>query len=437
MKLLIIADDFTGALDTGVQLSKKSIKTIVMSNPDATPILDNDCQVLVINANIRHSSPKDAYDCICHLLQLYKEEFTHIYLKTDSVLRGNISAAFKAALTTLNKPLCFIPAFPDLGRTTKDATAYVNDQLLENSVFKDDPRTPTLKSNIPEILNDSYSINCQCISSENYEKFTEISRTSDTVYIFDCETNHQLHHIGNILAQEKLYEFTAGCAGFAATFAKHLPFRKIPFGVSKSKKPVLFISGSANAVTLKQLESARRLDYTVISLSETFISNNDYNISEGKDKGVYKDLTFVNTVETAVSKLLNGESVILATATNKQELSLPENIKKSLKSEESLHNYIASYTSSLVKSILDKIEEASALHKTDSHIENLVVFGGDMVAAILEQLDCNQVTAAGEITTGVPLCQIHYQNRYRNLVTKSGGFGEPDIIPVIEQYLRN
>lgn len=436
MKLLIIADDFTGALDTGVQLSKNSIKTIVMSNPDTTPILDSDCQVLVINANIRHSAPKEAYDCICRLLNIYIEDFTHIYLKTDSVLRGNISATFAAALATLKKPLCFIPAFPDLGRTTIDATAYVNDQLLEHSVFKDDPRTPTLKSNIPAIINENYPIKCQCISPENYQNFTKNSRTSDTVYVFDCETNQQLQYIGDILAQNNLYNFTAGCAGFAATFAKHLPFQKMSFSVPKSKKPVLFISGSANAVTLKQLEHARQLDYTVISLSEAFISSINYSTSEDKDKGVYKDLTFVNTVKTTVSKLLEGESVILATATNKEELYLSSNIKNSLKSEESLHNYIASYTSSLVKSILDNFEEASANLGSESYIENLVVFGGDMVAAILEQLSCNQVAAAGEIVTGVPLCQTSYQNKLRTLVTKSGGFGEPDIIPVIEQYLR-
>lgn len=437
MKLLILADDFTGALDTGVQLSKNAVKTTVMSNPDTAPVLDNDCQVLVINTGLRHCSPADAYDHICHLLHLYKEDFTHIYLKTDSVLRGNISATFKAALTILGKPLYFIPAFPELGRTTKKATAFVNGQLLENSVFKDDPRTPTLKSNIPEILNDSYEINCQSISPENYENFTETSRTSDTVYIFDCETDHQLHAIGKILSRENLYDFTAGCAGFAATFTEHLPFKKIPSPVSKSKKPVLFISGSANAVTLKQLEYARRLDYTVISLSETFISDNYYNIPDSKDKAVYKDLSFVNTVETTVSKLLEGESVILATATNKQELHPAKNIKNSLNSDESLHNYIASYTSSLVKSILDTLDKASVSHQSDSYIENLAVFGGDMVAAILEQLNCDQVTAAGEITAGVPLCQITYQNRNRTLVTKSGGFGEPDIIPVIEQYLRN
>lgn len=67
----------------------------------------------------------------------------------------------------------------------------------------------------------------------------------------------------------------------------------------------------------------------------------------------------------------------------------------------------------------------------------MAVFGGDMVAAILDRLDCHQVEALGEITDGVPLCHITYLGRTITLVTKSGGFGDADIILRIENYLRD
>ena len=38
-KLLIIADDFTGALDTGVQLSKKGISTKVLVQSDVKVVI--------------------------------------------------------------------------------------------------------------------------------------------------------------------------------------------------------------------------------------------------------------------------------------------------------------------------------------------------------------------------------------------------------------
>lgn len=425
MKLLILADDFTGALDTGVQLSKHGVKTTVMTNPDTVPSLEKDCQVLVVNANNRHASPKNAYALTQRLLSAYSD-FTHIYIKTDSALRGNLSAIFSAALTATKKPLCFIPAFPDLARTTKGATAYVDGQPLEHSVFKDDPRTPTTQSYIPDILNKTHPIACENISSENYTFFTKISPKPDTVYLFDCETNKQLQDIGDAVAQQDLYGLTAGCAGFASTFVQHLPFEKTSFSPLKQNGPVLFVSGSANAVTLNQLSFARKKNYSMHSLSGTMFSTLHCNTNRLETKAFYKDLSFLKTVETTVKELENKKSVILATATDKEDLIPPENIKKILNFEKELHNYIASYTSSLVKSILDQV-----------FVENIVIFGGDMAAAILETLDCRQVTAAGEITAGVPLCRIDYNNRPRNLATKSGGFGKENLIPAIEDYLRH
>jgi D-threonate/D-erythronate kinase len=53
VKLLILADDFTGALDTGVQFSGKGIRTqVVVSSRWVEP--DSDCDVMVIDVETRH-----------------------------------------------------------------------------------------------------------------------------------------------------------------------------------------------------------------------------------------------------------------------------------------------------------------------------------------------------------------------------------------------
>ena len=55
MKMIVIADDFTGANDTGVQLAKKGARTDVVLNelPQSTRRTD----VLVINTESRALSP--------------------------------------------------------------------------------------------------------------------------------------------------------------------------------------------------------------------------------------------------------------------------------------------------------------------------------------------------------------------------------------------
>ena len=55
VKLLIIADDFTGALDTGVQFAAGGAETRVVTNTDYDfDSVDENVQVLVLDAETRH-----------------------------------------------------------------------------------------------------------------------------------------------------------------------------------------------------------------------------------------------------------------------------------------------------------------------------------------------------------------------------------------------
>ena len=62
IKLLIISDDFTGALDTGVQLSAGGAATYVTLDSEFNMSdFAQDIDVLVINTETRHSDQEQAY----------------------------------------------------------------------------------------------------------------------------------------------------------------------------------------------------------------------------------------------------------------------------------------------------------------------------------------------------------------------------------------
>ena len=65
----------------------------------------------------------------------------------------------------------------------------------------------------------------------------------------------------------------------------------------------------------------------------------------------------------------------------------------------------------------------------------LVVFGGDTVFAILNALRVKAIEPCGEVLPGVPVSGILLRGRKVQLVTKAGGFGEPDILEVIRRHL--
>lgn len=64
--LLIIADDFTGALDTGVQFAARGIRTRVTVAPDVD-FAACEMDVLVVNTETRHLPAAKAYDIVAEL----------------------------------------------------------------------------------------------------------------------------------------------------------------------------------------------------------------------------------------------------------------------------------------------------------------------------------------------------------------------------------
>ena len=119
MRLLIIADDFTGSIDTGVQMAKSGIGTSVFFErngrlPDISSCAD---PVVVIDIESRHLPHEEAYQRVTQIARNGMQAgFDYFYKKTDSALRGNIGAELAALLTVCGEVrMIFAPAFPRAG----------------------------------------------------------------------------------------------------------------------------------------------------------------------------------------------------------------------------------------------------------------------------------------------------------------------------------
>ena len=125
--LLILADDFTGALDTGVQFAACGIPTRVVVG-EQVDFAANDAAVLVVDTETRHLSAAEAYAVIAKLTrEAMSAGVFSIYKKTDSALRGNIGAELSALLKTSGeRRLPFLPAFPQIDRVTRDGVHYIS-----------------------------------------------------------------------------------------------------------------------------------------------------------------------------------------------------------------------------------------------------------------------------------------------------------------------
>jgi uncharacterized protein YgbK (DUF1537 family) len=153
-KILIVADDLTGAVDTGVQFSRRNLKTVVVTGNKTMHKSLMDCDVLVIDTESRFDDPETAYRKAFQTGERAKSEnIKYLYKKLDSTMRGNVGAEITGLIDSMNIRHTFIvPALPHYGRTTRNGNVYINGVLLAETDYSNDPKNPVKESYIPAII---------------------------------------------------------------------------------------------------------------------------------------------------------------------------------------------------------------------------------------------------------------------------------------------
>lgn len=97
---IVLADDLTGAMDTGIQFRKYGIQTSVIVSADDCELRGDSCAGAVsINNSSRELSGSEAYEKTLravHRLSLSPQDI--LYKKIDSMMRGNPVQEIDAAL---------------------------------------------------------------------------------------------------------------------------------------------------------------------------------------------------------------------------------------------------------------------------------------------------------------------------------------------------
>jgi len=135
-EILIIADDLTGAADCGAACAAHGLETVVvLDESGGIP----SAQVVAIDANTRAMTPEAAAAETARLVRGYLRSHPAriIYKKIDSTLRGNAGTEVAAALEAyrgMGHPeavAVVAPAFPAMGRTTKNGRMHVRGEAIE------------------------------------------------------------------------------------------------------------------------------------------------------------------------------------------------------------------------------------------------------------------------------------------------------------------
>ena len=126
-KLLVIADDFTGALDTGIQFAREGTKTCVVIGADGVLASRADYPVIVIDSETRHLPHIEAYETVCRLVNEARAAGVgYIYKKTDSAASGR-----PEPLAHAGRRMLAHPAVPGRIQTSRAVRLYASKHVHE------------------------------------------------------------------------------------------------------------------------------------------------------------------------------------------------------------------------------------------------------------------------------------------------------------------
>lgn len=429
VKLLILADDFTGALDTGVQFSGKGIRTqVVVSGHWVEP--DSDCDVMVIDVETRHVPKEKAYEIGSDVCQrAVKYGIRCFYKKTDSALRGNVGSELQAAADAVfGKNIVFVPAFPAMRRITVDGVHYIDGIPVKESVFGQDPFEPVMYDRVDELLRATgyrggvigvSKAERKLQTAEDWKTQASEERRQKAVeaakqqlFLYDAETDADLDEIAEAVSKKSDIPILAGCAGFAAKLPELLKLPVKKSGDVKLKENLVFLCGSVNPITKSQIVYGEKMGIPRIHLKpeeKLEISYWDQPEGLGKIRQLAKD---------------GMQHIIIDSNDEEGHNDTMEYAAKKGYSIEDVRVRISETLGYLLKKLIDAGMEGTYL-----------ITGGDTLIGFMKAIGVSELEPVNEIRPGCVLTSLNYQDKKHYVITKSGGFGQERLIEQLTRIL--
>ncbi|MBP1153326.1 MULTISPECIES: four-carbon acid sugar kinase family protein [unclassified Paenibacillus] len=412
MKLAMIADDLTGANDSGVQLARYGLNTSVLFEPDVTAIHQ---EAVVIDTDSRWLPRSQAYDKVKEVSQVLKSgSFDVIYKKVDSTLRGNLGAEIDALYEVFRPDFVVIaPAYPKNGRKTIDGYHYLHEKPLSETEIAKDPKTPVRDSFIPSIIQSQSE---QPIALVTYEelrsgleavqaKLIQCQEDGIRYVVFDAEEEEDLRRIVQTMARIGRSVCWVGSAGLANYLPEiyGLQTKEIELDIQRDQKPVLLVVGSVSPTTRKQLD---------IVVQQPHIKGIELRSSLLVADNASRKAEMQRVYEEAKRALDDRHDIALFSSGRPEDIEEAQRLgKKNGMDESAVSNSISGALGTVTSWLIEACE-----------IKGMVLTGGDTAKQVCMQLGVTGFHLIAEVEIGIPLGRtIGAKPMYA--ITKAGAFG--------------
>ena len=387
-RFLIVADDFTGANDTGVQLKRYGIPVEVLLDGKQSPgdislVLDTESRALMAGAAGRK---------VKRMLEgVELSEFSFVIKKVDSTLRGNVAEEIAALDAVYQSELIvFAPAFPDLGRTTVRGVHQLHGVRISETEIGCEPKNPVLEDRLEQILRAAFEEDVRQYGLSEIRGSLHLGEAR--ICCFDSETNDDMQGVVRTAMASGKRVLWVGSAAIADMLLRTL----------RQVRPAFAICGSVSDVTRRQIHTAQQAGIHLVSVPVPEFLHGD------AKKETY--------VEACSESLHRGGDVILLSSASYDRTEIERSVQAGKKCGMGLPE-IGTYVQNLLGEI-----GAAVLEKNE--IAGIFLTGGDTAMGFLQRIGARGSAIQEEIAIGIPKMRI-LGGEYDGMsaVTKAGAFG--------------
>jgi len=226
-KFAIIADDYTGAGDSGVHFSRAGRQTDLLLQGENLAELLRRSSGVSLTTESRFMHPAAAAATVATVIgECRKAGYTQFYKKIDSTARGNPGAEIESALDSTGLAAALIcTAMPKTGRTCVDGKIYLDGIPLHMTEISHDPFNPLSTSSVAELLAQQTALPIGTVSVDDIragetllaERLTTLVGQGVRLIIADAATES---HLLALAMQTDVNRFLpVGAGGFAKALA--------------------------------------------------------------------------------------------------------------------------------------------------------------------------------------------------------------------------
>ena len=315
------------------------------------------------------------------------------FKKIDSTLRGNIVPETLAVLeATGRRHLLITPAFPGQGRVLRGGEVFVHGVPLAQTAIAKDALSPPL--GIPLAMAFGGKLGVLVHEVDRPVDLQLALGETIHVYIVDGESDDELLQLARFAIAHRDEVVVAGSSGLGNALATAIYGGTSDLKVRRDTRPLLYIVGSRTPQSSAQLER-------IVDCGAKLI------VIESHEGRIDLDQAL-----TSLARLDYDKFAYVLTLRQRDKVAPDAPL-------------VANALATVAHQLINEMDVGA-----------IVVTGGDTAQALMAELSVHSVDLAGELLPGIALGIVPHRKRSFKLVTKAGGFGDPELFVTLMKELR-